>query len=192
MTRPTSSSLWTSPRRACRAFLKYFTPALQPGWPELLHDLYARHPAAIIARTRDITGFTLIHGDAGPYNILAPREGERPLYLIDRQPFNWSLTTWLGVYDLIYSMVLRWEVETRRALEMPVLRAYHNEIIRRGIHDYSWEQLRHDYRLCVPMGVYVATEHCRDGINQKWVWNWLPMLQRSLAACDDLDCRALW
>ena len=87
--------------------LRYFTPALQPGWPELLHDLYARHPAAIIARTRDVTGFTLIHGDAGPYNILAPREGERPLYLIDRQPFNWSLTTWLGVYDLIYSMVLR-------------------------------------------------------------------------------------
>ncbi|MFN2167974.1 MAG: hypothetical protein ACK2U9_17165, partial [Anaerolineae bacterium] len=107
--------------------LRYFTPALQPGWPELLHNLYAQHPAAIIARARDINGFTLIHGDAGPYNILVPREGERPLYLIDRQPFNWSLTTWLGVYDLIYAMVLRWEVATRRALEMPVLRAYHSE-----------------------------------------------------------------
>ena len=172
--------------------LKYFTPALQPGWPELLYDLYARHPAAIIARTREANGFTLIHGDAGPYNILAPREGERPLYLIDRQPFNWSLTTWLGVYDLIYSMVLRWEVETRRELEMPVLRHYHHELLRRGIQEYPWELLLHDYRLCVPMGVYVATEHCRNGINEKWVWNWLPMLQRSLTACDDLACSELW
>lgn len=172
--------------------LQQFTPALQPGRPELLHDLYARHPAAIIARTRDGNGFTLIHGDAGPYNILAPREGERQLYLIDRQPFNWSLTTWLGVYDLVYAMILYWEVATRRELEMPVLRAYHSELIRRGVRDYSWEHLLHDYRLCIPMGVYVATEYCRGGINEKWVWHWLPMLQRSLAACDDLACSELW
>ena len=113
------------------------------------------------------------------------------LYLIDRQPFNWSLTTWLGVYDLIYSMVLRWEVETRRALEMSVLRAYHSEPSAAAF-TTTPGNARHDYRLCVPMGVYVATEHCRDGINEKWVWNWLPMLQRSLAACDDLDCSELW
>jgi hypothetical protein len=42
------------------------------------------------------------------------------------------------------------------------------------------------------MGVYIATEYCRGGLNlraQKW---WLPKLQRSLTACDDLDCRAQW
>jgi hypothetical protein len=33
---------------------------------------------------------------AGASNILVPRQGDRPIYLIDRQPFNWSLTAWLG------------------------------------------------------------------------------------------------
>ena len=42
------------------------------------------------------------------------------------------------------------------------------------------------------MGVYVAVEYCRGGVNERWIPAWLPMLQRSLTACDDLDCRALW
>jgi hypothetical protein len=42
------------------------------------------------------------------------------------------------------------------------------------------------------MGVYVATEWCRGGVNEAWTAIWLPMLQKSLVACDDLDCNALW
>jgi hypothetical protein len=49
-----------------------------------------------------------------------------------------------------------------------------------------------DYRLCAVMGVYIATEYCRGGINESWTHVWLPMLQRVLTACDDLDCQALW
>lgn len=36
-----------------------------------------------------------------------------------------------------------------------------------------------DYRLCVAMGVYVAVEYCRGGINQRLAFVWLPMLQRA-------------
>ncbi len=116
----------------------------------------------------------------------------RPIYIIDRQPFDWSLTTWLGVYDLAYAMVLDWEVETRRRLEMPILRHYHDWLSKNGVNGYPWEQLVDDYRLSVAMGVYIATEYCRGGINERWTWSWLPMLQRSLTACDDLDCNELW
>jgi len=55
-----------------------------------------------------------------------------------------------------------------------------------------WQQLFDDYRLCVAMCVYVATEYCRDGVNERWIETWLAMLQRSLTACDDLDCSVLW
>ena len=41
--------------------------------PSLVRDLFARHPAALIARTADANGFTLIHGDVGENNVLAPR-----------------------------------------------------------------------------------------------------------------------
>jgi hypothetical protein len=165
---------------------------LAPGWPDLIRDLYGRHPAAIIDRTREANGFTLIHGDAGEYNILVPGEGDRPIYLIDRQPFDWSLTTWLGTYDLAYVMVLDWDVELRRRWEGPVLEQYHRTLLQHGVRDYPWDRLFDDYRLCVPMGVYIATEYCRGGINSQWQWAWMGMLRRALAACEDLDCAALW
>jgi len=169
-----------------------FSTELEPHWSDALRTMYARHPQAIMARNRDENGFTLIHGDVGQNNILVPRHGDRPIYIIDRQPFNWSLTTWLGVYDLAYAMVLDWEIETRRRLEIPVLRGYHAQLIICGVAGYSWEQLYDDYRLCVAMCVYVATEYFRGDLGSQWIPDWLLMLRRSLTACDDLECSELW
>lgn len=165
---------------------------LEPHWPAAINELLARHPQAMIDRTRDPQGFTLIHGDANRTNILVPREGERPLYIIDRQPFDWSLTVWLGVYDLAYAIILDWDTTERRRHEMEILRHYHDQLIAHGVEEYSWERLYDDYRLSVAICVYVAIEWCRGGINHEWTHIWLPKLQRSLTACDDLNCRELW
>ncbi|MCB0034329.1 MAG: phosphotransferase [Anaerolineales bacterium] len=165
---------------------------LKPHWPALMREIYAHHPQALIDRTKNAHGFTLIHGDVNPSNILAPKRGERPLYIIDRQPFDWSLTTWLGVYDLAYAMVLYWETDKRRELERPILRHYHEQLYQHGVQDYSWEQLWDDYRLCVAMGVYIATEWCRGGDTERWREIWMFELRRSLTACDDLACAELW
>jgi hypothetical protein len=146
----------------------------------------------MIKRSQDANGFTLIHGDAGCYNIMVPREGERPLYLIDRQPFDWSLTTWLGAYDLAYAIVFHGDLEARRQWEQPILRHYHETLIGRGVQGYSWEQLWDDYRLCVAMGVYIAVEYCRGQYNEDTQWVWLPMMQKALTACDDLNCYELY
>lgn len=172
--------------------LNRFTPQLQPHWPELVQDVFARHPEAILRRNTDPDGFTLIHGDAGPGNLLVPREGDTPLYVIDRQPFNWSLTTWLGVYDLAYYLALDWDPAIRRACEVDILRAYHAALEARGVQGYSWQRCWDDYRLCVAMGVYIAVEYCRAGVNERHADDVLSMLSRALTACDDLDCAALW
>jgi hypothetical protein len=169
-----------------------FSSELQPHWPGAMRELFARHPQAMIERTSDPNGFTLIHGDAGEHNILVPRQGDRPVYIIDRQPFDWSLTTWLGAYDLAYALVLDWPTELRRQWEMPVLERYYAGLVERGVQGYSWQRLVDDYRLCVAMGVYVAVEYCRGGIQERWIDFGLTMLRRSLTACDDLDSRALW
>ena len=170
----------------------YCADRLASHWPDAMRDLYARHPQALIERARVETGFALIHGDANRTNVLVPRQGERPIFIIDRQPFNWSLTTWLAVYDLAYSIVLDWDTETRRRLEWPILRHYHDQLIRRGVRGYSWDRLYDDYRLCAAMCVYVATEWCRGGVDEQWTSIWLPMLQKSMTACDDLKCNQLW
>ncbi len=168
------------------------SPELESQWPSLLREIYAQHPQALIKRSQDANGFTLIHGDVGENNVLVPRTGDRPIYIIDRQPFNWSLTTWLGVYDLVYAIVIDWPLETRRLYETAVLEHYHAHLIKNGVTGYTWQQLYADYRLMVPMCVYIATEYCRGGVNQRWIHYWLPMLKKILTACDDLDCRALW
>lgn len=164
---------------------------LKAHWQEAINRIYDAHPQLMVRRTEDDLGFTLIHGDVNQNNILIPINGDRPLYLIDRQPFNWSLTVWLAVYDLAYVMVLYWEVETRRTLEIPVLRHYHECLIRQGITRYTWEQIWDDYRLCVMMGVYVATEWCRTELRLDTHQYWMPMLQRTLTAVDDLNCMEL-
>lgn len=166
--------------------------ALESDWPAVITDLFARHPQALLARTQDVNGFTLIHGDVNNSNILAPREGDRPIYLIDRQPFDWSLTTWLGAYDLAYALTIDWEIDLRRQMEIPILKHYHATLRQRGVHGYTWEQLFDDYRLSVAMGVYIATEYFRGGVNVKWRDDALEMLRRALTACADLNGTALW
>ena len=169
-----------------------FSSELKPHWADLMHELCAKHPQVLIKRSQDLNGFTIIHGDVGSANVLVPHNGNNPLYIIDRQPFNWSLTTWLGVYDVAYAIVLDWDVELRRQYEILILKRYHESLIQNGVPNYDWNQLYNDYKLCVAMCVYIATEYCRGGINEKWTHVWLPMLQRALTACDDLDCYVTW
>jgi hypothetical protein len=172
--------------------LHRFTHELEPHWPDAMRALFAKHPTAIIARTRNDRGFTLIHGDVGHHNVLVPRHGDQPIYIIDRQPFDWSLTTWLGVFDLVYAMILDWDVDTRRRLEMSVLKRYYDQLLQGGVNGYSWETLVEDYRLCAAMGVYVAAESFSADVKERWISTTLLMLRRSLTACDDLKCGELW
>jgi hypothetical protein len=171
-----------------------FSNELKPHWHDLMRELFAKHPQAMIRRAQNLNGFTIFHGDVGDGNVLVPREGHHPIYIIDRQPFNWGLTTWLGVYDLAYAIVLDWDIDMRRQWEIPMLKRYHETLVKNGVSDYSWEQLYDDYKLCVGMCVYIATEYCRGGCgtSERWVSIWLPMMQRTLTACDDLDCASIW
>lgn len=161
---------------------------LAPHWPQAIRDLFEWHPQAMVERTADGNGFTLIHGDVNAGNVFVPLEGDRPLYIVDRQPFDWSLTTWLGVYDLAYATIRRWPVEMRRKFERPILAHYHAQLLANGVTGYSFERLWEDYRLCAVINVYVAVEWCRGGLNEETRHIWLPMLQNVMTAFDDLGC----
>lgn len=166
---------------------------LPPGWDDLLRELFDRHPPLMTARCADQRGIALIHGDVNPGNVLYPREGARRLYIIDRQPFEWSLTTWLAVSDLAYAIVHWWPTEVRRQLEEPTLRRYHAALQARGVHDYPWQRFWADYRLAAVMSLYVAVEWCvlpEDREGKAWVWR--PQLAKAIAAFEDLECRSLW
>lgn len=57
--------------------------------------------------------------------------------MIDRQPFDWSLTTWLGIYDLVYGVILDWPIADRRRLEPPLLQRYHDQLLAHGVTGYT-------------------------------------------------------
>ncbi|HEX2914030.1 MAG TPA: hypothetical protein VH186_24715 [Chloroflexia bacterium] len=162
---------------------------IKPEWVEAIKLIYQRHPDRLFERINNPVGFTLVHGDNNPGNILAPNEGDKPVYLIDRQPFDWSLTNWLGANDLAYLMVPWWEPEQRRELEFKVLRQYHATLQTRGLQDYSWEALLHDYRLCVIQSLYVPANWCVDARERREMrWLWTKQLERVMSAYFELGC----
>jgi hypothetical protein len=169
----------------------HFGVKLKPHWLELIHQIFAQLPDRLAVRAQDKSHFTLLHGDPNPGNMLVPHVGERLLYLIDQQPFDWSITTWSGAYDLAYVMALYWESDLRRELEIPVLHHYHHSLTARGVQGYGWDQLFDDYRLCVALMVPVAVEYMRDGGDPGWNDFRFGLVQRTLTTFDDLNCGEL-
>lgn len=170
---------------------RLFGARLLSHWPALLDTVVKQLPERLIARAASGENLTLIHCDPSPGNILVPREGVRPLYLIDCQPFDWSLTRWLGPYDLAYALGLYWEPEQRAAWEIEVLRHYHGMLQARGVGTYSWDQLWTDYRLCVALVVTVAVEWVRGGGDAGFDSHIWDKVRRTLTACDELDVAGL-
>jgi hypothetical protein len=104
-----------------------------------------------------------------------------------------KLTTWLAVSDIAYMMVHWWASSARRTLEDSVLCEYHRYLLQRGITDYDWGQLVHDYRLRAVQSLYVPTIRCVLKENrEKMKWVWFPQLQKAMTTFFDLRCSELW
>ena len=165
---------------------------LPQGWHGLIGKIFTLHGEKMIERVGDGKDMTYIHGDLNPGNILSPVNVAGKTYLIDRQPFDWSLTIWLGVSDLTYMMIHWWATEMRREWEKPLLEIYHQHLIRLGIRNYSYDQLWIDYRLCAMQSLYVPSSWCVNPIERKAMKGlWWSQLQKTMTACVDLKCDEL-
>lgn len=166
-----------------------------PEWPEWraeLEGMFARHPGAMLRRSAVDEGMTLVHGDLNPSNILAPRSGAGSVYLIDRQPFDWSLRCWLGASDMAYAMILFWSPDERRRFQEAALAQYQRSLRDAGI-DYEWEQLWWDYRFSAAQCAEYAVEWLvlpEDREKRRALW--MMQLERSMQACLELESSALW
>ncbi len=144
-------------------------------------------PAARQSRLNDPEGITWIHGDINPTNVLAPIQGDGPIFLIDHQPFIESpLKHWLGINDLAYAIVVWWPVETRRKHERMLVEHWHSTLVARGVRNYSLAKAWDDWRLCGMHGIYVPSDWCskpEDVSGMRWLWE--EQLRRVLAFADD-------
>ncbi|MEM1277043.1 MAG: phosphotransferase [Pseudomonadota bacterium] len=136
-------------------------------------------------------GLTLVHGDPNPTNVLTcdtPKQGCLPLYLIDRQPFDWSLRLWLGASDLVYATVPFWSEQHRRAYQNNLLQCYHQNLLAQGVSGYSIEELHEDWSLCACVAVFTAIEWGADPETLKDMkWLWETQLRRALVFLEDCE-----
>jgi hypothetical protein len=177
-------ALQTTPEVA--ALDRYFAE-IHPGIPvmELATGMTfaaraTRHEAAMRKRLSRATGLTLLHGDLNPTNILTPLKADAPVYFLDRQPFDWSLTYGLAASDLAYFVVPWWPSETRAAHETAILRRWYDVL---QAQDYSWDEARADWALSVEQCLHVPMEWCskpETAVKMRWLWE--PQLQRALSA----------
>ena len=105
---------------------------------------FGPHRAAIEHYLFSESPQTLLHGDYHLGNLVfGTPEGGVPFAILDWQ----SLRRGRGVRDVAYFLSENLQIEDRRAIEMGLLRDYHQTLIDNGVGGYSFEQCLHDYKL---------------------------------------------
>ena len=168
---------WASMPAPDEAALDRYFDEVRPGVAPLeratgcpLRDRFERHERAFRARWRSPAGMSLLHGDLNPTNLLTPHDAETPVYFLDRQPFDWSLTYGVAASDLAYFMIPWWPEALRLECEAAVLRQWYEALEAPG---YSWEQAKADWRLSVEQCLNVPLEWCSKPAtleSMRWLW----------------------
>lgn len=92
----------------------------------------------------------LVHGDYRLDNLLFAPDGS--CTVVDWQTVSWGP----AMADASYFLGGGLQVEDRRAHEEELLRAYHDELVRLGVRDLSWEDCFREYRRQAFGGVLMA------------------------------------
>jgi hypothetical protein len=127
---------------------------------------------------------TIVHGDLRYDNLFFSDDGRMAVA-------DWQIVLRArGPYDVAYFLSQSINPDDRKAIEMDVLRSYHENLLERGVSGYSFEQCFDDYRrsamFCL---VYpVISGGNLDLANERGVELVTAMLDRSVATILDLDC----
>ena len=150
-------------------------------------EVFDALPRALGRRALDPAGFSWVHGDLNPGNILAPRAGPGRVLLIDYQPFlEPPPMNGLAMSDLAHAMVLWWPQEARRTLTPALVEHWHARLQAQGAGYASPEQLRDDWRLGVAQTLMAPASRCSEpGAVTTLRWLWQAHVRRALAALTD-------
>ena len=132
----------------------------------------------------------ITHGDFRLENMFFPARPDHPPFAI----VDWQSITWSSPgQDLSYYLTQSVQLEVRRAHEAELLERYFQGLQRHGVHDYTREQLRHDYRLAtlylLDFAVVIAAT--LDLSNERGAAIARALSERACAALDDLECQEL-
>jgi aminoglycoside/choline kinase family phosphotransferase len=128
---------------------------------------------------------TLCHGDYRADNLMFTGEPSDPGLTV----LDWQIMVQApGAFDIGYLMSASVTPETRRNLEMDLLRGYHAQLVEGGVEGYPFDECLEDYRralligftYAVQAGAFSNLEHSRNAALIE------AMSTRCEAACLDL------
>jgi aminoglycoside phosphotransferase (APT) family kinase protein len=122
------------------AFITKFAASLPTGGREA-GELIAASYWRVMNRIAEWP-WTLLHQDYRVDNLFFDSDADQPVVVIDWQ----GIGRGPGIYDLCYFLGGSLTVEDRRNHEAALVQSYHDRLVQRGVTDYSFEQLWHDYR----------------------------------------------
>jgi thiamine kinase-like enzyme len=127
---------------------------------------------------------TIVHGDLRYDNLFFGAEGEMAVA-------DWQIVLRArSPYDVGYFMSQSVNPADRKAIEMGILRRYHDKLLEHGVTDYTFDQCLDDYRVsamfCLVYPVVAGGN--LDLANARGVELVTTMLDRSIATILDLDC----
>jgi hypothetical protein len=129
-------------------FLERYEDTLAPEHREVCRLFSERLPAWLQLRGGPRTA---THGDFRLDNLLFQPADERPVVV------DWQTAAWAGgSSDVAYFIGGCLSAEDRRVHEPALLAHYHDALCRRGVRDYSLDQLRQDVRRDTFAGVLMA------------------------------------
>jgi aminoglycoside phosphotransferase (APT) family kinase protein len=159
--------------------LERFGPYLDDGIRHII-TRHAEHNGPLTARA--FAGpVSAIHGDAHPWNVLTPREGDGPALLIDWEA--WTVDS--PAMDIASFIVLRFDTGLRRRLESTLLDTWHAALVEGGLQGYSRNDLFDDYRRAIVRRVSMPLARV---LRDEEPDSWFPILSRLALAWDDLSC----
>jgi thiamine kinase-like enzyme len=128
-------------------------------------------------RSENCEHLSLVHGDLHPGNIFYPIDKEGSVCYIDWEAFRLDLPT----TDLVMLLALHLAPHADQAL--PLLEAYHAELLRHGISNYAFQNLLNDYRSAILYGMFYPMKlFTCSGIADD------TMLDHILTACVSFHC----
>ncbi|NJC98271.1 MAG: hypothetical protein C3F07_21895 [Anaerolineales bacterium] len=127
---------------------------------------------------------TFLHGDIHFWNFLFPKDPSKQEICI----FDWN--SWdigKGTNDLAYMMGLHWYPDLRQRRERSLLRRYHNNLLKKGVSNYSWDDCWLDYRESCIMNLFIPIWQWQRGVSSIVWWSHLERSFLTFAELNLLD-----
>ncbi|MCG3227092.1 MAG: hypothetical protein H7645_09240 [Candidatus Heimdallarchaeota archaeon] len=166
--------------------LKFLGDRISDERKELFRIVFSLFPQIAYDRIKR-NNITLLNCDAHIHHFFYPKDTKKEqnkVKLIDWQ--GWSLG--MGCKDLVFMIGLWWYSDRRTMMETELVKRYHNNLLKYGVKNYSWDDCWDDYRLCAFLNLYRVV---------LW-WNldnspglWWDALERSFNTIEDLKCMEL-